>query len=281
VKIRNGFVSNSSSSSFVVAFPKKPKSFDDVYDMMFEGKEGGISVYDHDGMSHRQIAMRVWDDIKAGSTSEDEMLGYGRGIPAKKKDIVEEFATRYHYYRANGCVSCWGVRRDELGGQWSDGEMTAYHGSDKETLIQLRDFVIKTEEEEEAMRMRQHKILQAEFKLECPPYAYKGSKKKDGTPYTKEEIRAYDNYHKALDKFRKEHKEYSEIEAKLRGGWEKKYKKQESLRKKIATADATNFINDHKGHFIVILSYADDGGECTLEHGDIFRNLPHVRISHH
>jgi hypothetical protein len=29
------------------------------------------------------------------------------------------------------------------------------------------------------------------------------------------------------------------------------------------------------------LSYSDDGGESSLEHGDIFRNIPHNRESHH
>ena len=35
MKIRNGFVSNSSSSSFIVAFPEKPKSAEHVRKMMF------------------------------------------------------------------------------------------------------------------------------------------------------------------------------------------------------------------------------------------------------
>ena len=38
MKIRNGFVSNSSSSSFVVAFPKKPDSIEELQQMMF-GKQ--------------------------------------------------------------------------------------------------------------------------------------------------------------------------------------------------------------------------------------------------
>ena len=35
MKTRIGFVSNSSSSSFVIALPKKPKTFGELYDMMF------------------------------------------------------------------------------------------------------------------------------------------------------------------------------------------------------------------------------------------------------
>ena len=41
------------------------------------------------------------------------------------------------------------------------------------------------------------------------------------------------------------------------------------------------FIETRKGAFTYILEYCDDGGEAALEHGNIFRNLPHVRSSHH
>ncbi|HMZ46899.1 MAG TPA: gliding motility-associated C-terminal domain-containing protein [Chitinophagaceae bacterium] len=36
MKIRNGFVSNSSSSSFIVLFPKEPKNATDVKNMLFK-----------------------------------------------------------------------------------------------------------------------------------------------------------------------------------------------------------------------------------------------------
>ena len=36
MKIRNGFVSNSSSSSFIIALPKKPESVKELQKMFFE-----------------------------------------------------------------------------------------------------------------------------------------------------------------------------------------------------------------------------------------------------
>jgi hypothetical protein len=55
------------------------------------------------------------------------------------------------------------------------------------------------------------------------------------------------------------------------------------LQEKIAEEDAQNFLDDNKGKFIFIISYSDNDGTqgCTMEHGNIFRNVPHVRISQH
>lgn len=68
MKIRHGFISNSSSSSFVVAFPKVPTSINDVKEMLF----GTDIWYDHpyadiykcDGYSVEQVAETVFNDIQ-------------------------------------------------------------------------------------------------------------------------------------------------------------------------------------------------------------------------
>ena len=64
MKIRSGFVSNSSSSSFVVIFPKIPKNQEDVKNMLFkEGEKTYSSAYDDDCWPVDQVAQTVWDDI--------------------------------------------------------------------------------------------------------------------------------------------------------------------------------------------------------------------------
>lgn len=65
MKIRNGFVSNSSSSSFVVIFPTEPKCVEDVKKYLFdEGQEYFTHPYDDDaGFSVDQVAETVWNDI--------------------------------------------------------------------------------------------------------------------------------------------------------------------------------------------------------------------------
>jgi len=54
MKIRNGFVSNSSSSSFIVAFDREPESPDDIKEMLFKGKDKIVlcgQEYDSDKIS--------------------------------------------------------------------------------------------------------------------------------------------------------------------------------------------------------------------------------------
>jgi hypothetical protein len=64
MKIRNGFVSNSSSSSFLVLFPKEPKSVEDVKDIIFD-KDQTTFFGPYDGSwSVEQVAETIWNSIK-------------------------------------------------------------------------------------------------------------------------------------------------------------------------------------------------------------------------
>ena len=70
MKIRNGFVSNSSSSSFVVYFPNEPKSVDDVKNIIFDNDE--YYNYDEYSFLSEIIADIVWKDVCNQSKNDFE-----------------------------------------------------------------------------------------------------------------------------------------------------------------------------------------------------------------
>lgn len=60
-------------------------------------------------------------------------------------------------------------------------------------------------------------------------------------------------------------------------------KSNEKNNERLARIKAKNFISENKGRVIYILEYSDEGGEfeSEMEHGNVFRHLPHITISHH
>lgn len=75
MKIRQGFVSNSSSSSFIIGLDDKPKSVKEVQDIFF-GNSLSSRLYDVDEpIPNEVLADKIFNDInKAKEVSEDEII---------------------------------------------------------------------------------------------------------------------------------------------------------------------------------------------------------------
>ena len=273
MKKRQGFVSNSSSSSFIIVLPKVPKNKKDVKEMLFYGKDGGLSVYDMDGLSFDQISELVYNDVKRINPSNEDIEG-----------LVNVFSSRYHYSPNDGHCHIFGLRSDEFGGQWYN-ESEEFWGTDQKLLFELRDFVI---EETEKERVRREKLFRLDKKY-CdkhpkPSYAYKsGNNPNTGKPYTKEEFEAYDTWSNTFEEFKKTNKEYQELSDENMDIARAKWKKEDELRNKVARKDVKAFVKKYKDQFIYLLSYGDEQGSvgCIMEHGNIFKNINHIRISNH
>jgi hypothetical protein len=109
MKIRIGFVSNSSSSSFIVGFDHRPTSKKELQQIMFPNisSRKNILIDDDYGLklSVSQVAARVWEDLqkqKASLTEQqiiEQMLrGYVDGIPdhfSKDYDAWQKITETY------------------------------------------------------------------------------------------------------------------------------------------------------------------------------------------
>jgi hypothetical protein len=104
MKTRNGFVSNSSSSSFVIGFKQKPKSVAEMKRILF-GKDDTVTYYD-ESLSTDRIADTVYNDIKnqlpatVKQIDEEIRSGWFSGYPeiSINKEfytLAREFTTKY------------------------------------------------------------------------------------------------------------------------------------------------------------------------------------------
>ena len=73
MKIRNGFVSNSSSSSFLVLFKRLPKSIEETIKALWPNKPDGclhLDYYD-DVLSYKEAARIIFGDISRKYVKEN------------------------------------------------------------------------------------------------------------------------------------------------------------------------------------------------------------------
>ena len=192
MKTRHGFVSNSSSSSFVVGFKNLPKTEDELRKMMF-GDIEAIEEYDH-SMTTEAVAQRVFADLQ-------------KTRPLTRKQIIEEL------------TSGWLDAIEKAAG------IIPFDHSQREDEVDER------------------------FEKKYGKYA---------------DWRKYPDWEKERQK-----------------AWEDDWKDYDARRMTVGTAFWDKQQPEWEGLTIYCFSYADENGETVLEHGDIFRNLKHIQISHH
>jgi len=107
MKIRSGFVSNSSSSSYVIAFVTKPDSWGHLWERMFP--EGDMYLEDWGRkVSTPDLARNVYELILAQGTpaTKKEIAAFVRGIGDldsgyRSPPINEDYATNEAYEKAH------------------------------------------------------------------------------------------------------------------------------------------------------------------------------------
>jgi len=209
-------VANSSSSSFIIGFKKKPNTSEELKDMMF-GQVEAISHWDDKEYKTQDIADAVFSDLEV---KEPNNWGDVYGIVTKDQAIKE--LDEYHI------LSPWSVCGSK------DGR--SIHGFDEEEIkaVFLDDY--------------------------------------EQVPEYKEWRKIWDEIDSLTDDMFEERN----------NKWDKEYE----LERK-ADVIVNNFIKIKRTDIfdaptILLVEYEDhDSFEAFLEHGNIFRNLPHIRISKH
>jgi len=259
MKIRNGFVSNSSSSSFIVVFPKKPKSVNEVKKYLFgdENSEGFLHYYD-DKESHDRIAEQVFSDLNEKSLT--------------KNKVIKMFNSGWRY---SYCVDGYNTadivdgKLVLLSKEWA-GSGEPFFGNDKESMHELMKLEIDHDKKQNEYWDKHHRI-QKRLKStlgEEPDYKDK---------------KAYNAYNKKLQALEKKDKEWIEFKKNDNLFDNTYWNKRNELSAKCAKADVEEFMKETKGKYKCDFHYADEDGSffALMEHGNIFKKLMHLRFSHH
>lgn len=119
MKIRNSFVANSSSSSFIIGLDRMPTDAIDAAEVYFGDKKGfvGSAITDYMYSSFRQIPIdfnKMFGLLESKSISEFENYDYDDTRPFEEQ-ILDEFLSQYTYKAKN-----------DFKGYWSSAEKTRY-----------------------------------------------------------------------------------------------------------------------------------------------------------
>lgn len=270
MKTRNGFVSNSSSSSFIVVFKKVPLSADSTFNEMFPSgnKEDKLDYYDH-SMTCGEIAKVVFNDLLFYIKDDAKKK-------IKKDDVINLLAQRYHGLSSQFSDNVFFEGKETYETDRHDHKKFPYYATDEKLYQELVDIVMKAKREEEEDSKKRRAFFE---KIPNAKYATKEMVEKGEAK--EEDLKAYTNFIKKMTRIQNS-KAYKAYQAEYYTAICQKYDDEALLARKLAEKDYVALMKDNK-NFIAVLRYSDNDSSqgAFMEHGNIFRNILHIRISQH
>ena len=122
MKVRNGFVSNSSSSSFIVALPSKPKTAIELCNILFSDLGYFSHPYDDVQYSTQTVAEAVFEELSESKPASVEEIvdtidsGWFEGRPEFPMDSCRD-KDKFEAYKKNCREKATEIARQFMGGK--------------------------------------------------------------------------------------------------------------------------------------------------------------------
>jgi hypothetical protein len=269
MKIRTGFVSNSSSSSFLFLFPFKPTTLNEMLKIL--GFKSGEKLFGYSNdvvFTTDAIAKRLFKEVKeykSNCSPIDNLIDFleNRGY-RHLADKVE-----YGLYEINNSnipnINLVDIAKD---------------------LIEEYKHILKEEEQnyiKQQFQIQQFYLSLLKLENLLPTYS----------SFDEKGLFQFSNYEseKFVNRWRELHNLYNQRNTEVlyminkisHKKSDKLWKKNREVIRKIATIEAKELLKIYKDHYIVSTSFSDNDGslDSFMEHQFSYSNIKHIKVSNH
>jgi len=272
MKIRAGFVSNSSSSSFIVGLPQIPKSVEEMAEMIFGDKKTFKYEYIAETFSTKKIGKFLLNNFEFDIEKCKQEL---------YNDIQNDILYNFKEYceKAEYCsvIDEFGISEPT----WKESErkLNEYQTKLRYAFPSIdwnKKFEIILRYVEKNLQKENNLTLEINILEEKLAEKYKCQHKFNGTQDQRNKI------YELREKYILNNPEYKKLNQKRLAYHKKSWNPPNKMVCFIVHKLVAAFFKYHKNDKIGYISIADETDMgCAMEHGGIFEKFNHMRFSHH